>query len=141
MGVTKLYFSRVGFYAGRVSSRSRLADAVRAAVQRETVGKVAAFPTRPRVTGPTMNARDSSPGEGHDSDGEEEESIARTIVEDEIAEIDKHTDRAGTAAVRCGRDDLLEELTEHLRGLADWLEEDVDVDGVDDELQDDDVDT
>lgn len=97
--------------------------------------------TRPRVTGPTMNARDSSPGEGHDSDGEEEDSIARTIVEDEIANIDRHTDRGATAAVRCGRADLLDEVVEHLRGLADWYEEEVDVDGVDDELQDDDVDT
>ena len=67
--------------------------------------------------------RESSPPQGHDSDGEPDDSIARTLVEDEILQIDRSADKAATRAIRAGRADLLEELTEHLHEVADWIEE------------------
>ncbi|MCD2205310.1 hypothetical protein [Halobacterium sp. KA-6] len=69
-----------------------------------------------------MTASDTSPGEGHESDGESG-SIDEELVLSEIVEIDRHADRAATVAVRADRQDLLDELTEHLEEIAEWIDD------------------
>jgi len=77
-----------------------------------------------------MDAGDDTPRGGKNGDGAQDESVARGLFDEELADADAAIDRTVTVAIRNGRADLVEELAEHLRDLAGYLEEKYDEEGV-----------